>query len=289
MLAMAGSLSFAANRALRINEVLLRNSSSITDKYGNHSPWIEFYNPSATTINLGGLFLTDDIQESRKFPIRRTHKGTIIPPYQSVVLFLDGRPELGTFHSAMQLDPTQEQTIYLFDGDGKKLIDQVTIPANIPVDHSYARLRDAGEEWGVIALPTPGDLNYYDNTTAQRIEEFREHDPSGLIMTLIAITVVFSALAVLYIVFKYIGKWNARSQAKQTSKKAGITPVEAKERLDVPAGMYAAIAMALYEHSQEVHDQESDVITIEQTRKRYSPWSSKIHTLRQVPQVRRRK
>jgi hypothetical protein len=40
-----------------------------------------------------------------------------------------------------------------------------------------------------------------------------------------------------------------------------------------------AIGMALYQFFDEVHDNESNVITIKRIERRYSPWSSKIYGL----------
>ena len=39
----------------------------------------------------------------------------------------------------------------------------------------------------------------------------------------------------------------------------------------------AAIAMALHLYYADIHDEESDVITIKNIHNRYSPWSSKIY------------
>ncbi|MDO5035971.1 MAG: OadG family transporter subunit [Porphyromonas sp.] len=283
------TLSYGVNRALRINEILLDNQQGIIDEYGNRVAWIEFYNPSAATINVGGMYLTDDLNNPKKYPIQGANKGTIISPYQFCVLYLDGASELGTFHSGLKLDPSSESTIYLFEGDGKSLIDQVTIPASIPADQSYARLNDGKAEWGVVALPTPRDYNNISELNANRLEEFQKHDPTGVVMTIIAMSVVFIALLILYIAFNYVGKYNIRSERKRAAKAAGVSEEEAEERLDVPAGVYAAIALALYEAKQSQHDDESSVITIKPTQRRYSPWSSKIYSLRQQPELRRRK
>lgn len=42
----------------------------------------------------------------------------------------------------------------------------------------------------------------------------------------------------------------------------------------------AAVSMALYLHFNEMHDDESNVITIQRVSKTYSPWSSKIYNMR---------
>jgi hypothetical protein len=49
-----------------------------------------------------------------------------------------------------------------------------------------------------------------------------------------------------------------------------------------PGEIHAAIAMALSEVA-EWHDVESNVLTIHNVAKTYSPWSSKIYTLREIP------
>jgi len=45
----------------------------------------------------------------------------------------------------------------------------------------------------------------------------------------------------------------------------------------------AAIAMAIYMYKVEMHDKESLTITLKKVSRIYSPWSSKIYTLRQNP------
>jgi len=42
----------------------------------------------------------------------------------------------------------------------------------------------------------------------------------------------------------------------------------------------AAIATALYEATEHVHDIEHTVLTIQKVSRRYSPWSSKIYGMR---------
>ena len=44
----------------------------------------------------------------------------------------------------------------------------------------------------------------------------------------------------------------------------------------------AAIATALYMYFNELHDEESNVITIKEVKKRYSPWSSKVYSFNNV-------
>jgi hypothetical protein len=50
-----------------------------------------------------------------------------------------------------------------------------------------------------------------------------------------------------------------------------------KDNGEVLSGDIVAIAMALHLFYDEVHDDESNVITIKRIERRYSPWSSKIY------------
>ncbi len=108
-------------------------------------------------------------------------------------------------------------------------------------------------------------------------------DPSGIGMTMIAMTVVFLALIFLYLVFKYIGHLNTSSARKKSLEKQGKIEEASKIGEDAPGDVYAAIAMALHLYQSQMHDDENTVITMEKVARTYSPWSSKIYGLRQIP------
>ncbi len=68
-------------------------------------------------------------------------------------------------------------------------------------------------------------------------------------------------------------------------KATAVTDQESSEAKmdDIHGDVLAAISMALHDYQSEVHDVEEMVLTMDEVRRRYSPWSSKIYTLRQVP------
>jgi len=48
--------------------------------------------------------------------------------------------------------------------------------------------------------------------------------------------------------------------------------------------VYVAIAMALFQFEDEnIHDKESGVLTVKGMKRYYSPWESKVLTLRHAP------
>lgn len=59
-----------------------------------------------------------------------------------------------------------------------------------------------------------------------------------------------------------------------------ITPVK---EVSLPEEEMAAITVALALYKSALHDKESEVITIQSIKRAYSPWSSKIHGLTQLP------
>jgi Na+-transporting methylmalonyl-CoA/oxaloacetate decarboxylase gamma subunit len=100
----------------------------------------------------------------------------------------------------------------------------------------------------------------------------------GVIISLVGIIIVFAALFVLYKIFSWISlliSLNIRQKLKRQGKLAGID----KDSLEIPADHSAAIAMALF-LCNELHDEESNVLTIERVSRIYSPWSSKYYNMR---------
>jgi|GEM_PF-1140570 len=107
-------------------------------------------------------------------------------------------------------------------------------------------------------------------------------DPYGLMMIILAMTVVFFALALLYLTFKYIAKIYTLDLRKRFLKKKGQSAEEAglPDIHDTTSELGAAIGLALYFYRNELHDNENTILTIQKAAKAYSPWSSKIYGIR---------
>lgn len=276
------SFGAQAQRAtsMRINEVLVINDDNFVDDYGKRHPWIELFNTSAGTVNIAGCFLTDDKNNPKKYPIPKGDVLTQIPPRQHTLFWADGEPSRGTFHVNFTLDPSKENYIGLYDADGKTLIDEITIPAAQKSDISYGRIIDGGEEWGILPKVTPSTNNLTLDSN-EKIENFKTNDSLGIGMTITAMAVVFLGLLLLFLIFKQVGK-AAIAASKRNAQKAGA-PVSASAPDEVSGEVFAAISAALYEMSDDNHDVENTVLTIRKVARTYSPWSSKIYSLRDVP------
>jgi Na+-transporting methylmalonyl-CoA/oxaloacetate decarboxylase gamma subunit len=266
--------------SMRINEVLVINEDNFVDDYGKRNGWLELYNPSAGTVNIGGCFLTDDKNNPKKYPIPKGDVLTKIKPRQHALFWTDGIASHGTFHLNFTLDPTQENYIALYDSDGRTLVDEITIPAGQRADISYGRKIDGQEEWVCFEKVTPSTNNLTLDTN-EKLDNFKQNDAIGIGMTLTAMAVVFLGLILLFLCFKGVGNL-AISASKRRAEKASRETSDKKSG-DVSGEILAAISMALYELDEDVHDIENTVLTIQKVKRNYSPWSSKIYGLREIP------
>ena len=46
---------------LHINEIMASNLTTLTDNAGEYEDWIDIYNTNHVPIDIGGLYLTDDL------------------------------------------------------------------------------------------------------------------------------------------------------------------------------------------------------------------------------------
>ena len=281
-----------SNSKLVINEVLVDNQTNFQDDYGVHSGWIEIFNKAYSTADLAGCLLKVSSQpgDTVTYFIPKGDVLTSIKPRQHTLFWADGNPRQGTFHTNFVLSKTNANWIGLYDS-GKKLLDQVVVPAGIlAANQSYARVGDASAEWEVKGASA--DKYVTPSTNNQTIEsnpkmdKFEQHDPVGIGMAISAMSVVFLGLILLYICFKLIGKAAIKLRKRNAMIAHNITDKqEAKEKKlgEAPGEVIAAISMALHEAQGADHDVEETILTISRVKRSYSPWSSKIYTLRETP------
>ncbi|MBR6284826.1 MAG: OadG family protein [Muribaculaceae bacterium] len=301
-----------SRKELRFNEVMVVNDSSYIDQYGRHVPWVEVFNRSYGTVGMEQMFISNqpiDIPTSgikpkdflndyaKKNPgicyeIPRGDRDTRVAPRTHVVFCADGNTAAGALHLSFTLEPGKEHSLYLYDVNGD-LVDVVTIPATMMANQSLALKVDGqsdaatfnAEQWSVRdgvtegQEITPGKFNLADQN--DNIEAFHERDPHGFIVALMAMSVVFSALLILYIMFKLFGKFFDRRKGEEETV---ATPAPVAAPTAAPAGneVIAAIGMALFQHLN-AHDQESGVITINHEHESHSSWNSKLSTMGHMP------
>ena len=148
----------AASVSLYINEFMAENDTTIEDPdgAGGYPDWIELYNAGDSSIDLGGMYLTDNLSNPAKW---RVSDGVVIPAGGYLLFWADNDEEQGDTHTNFRLDRDGE-SIGLFDtaDSGYATIDTLTF-AEQTADVSFGRFPDGSDDWNAFAQPTPGQPN----------------------------------------------------------------------------------------------------------------------------------
>ncbi len=231
---------------------------------------------------------------------RGDERNTKIAPRTHFVMEADGNPKAGTFHMPFTFTAGKENYIALYDVNGD-LVDDVTIPASLKPGETYAIkaegrlpsvLDDGKTEWivkdGTTIESAITKGNYNIREVNENIEAFHDKDPHGYWIALLAMSVVFIALAILYICFKLFGIISMRGAGKN-EEAASTAPVAHAAAAtagtgDLDGEKMAAICFALYQHLN-AHDQESGILTL--TPRDGSAWSGKSGLMRELPVIKK--
>ena len=135
---------------------------------------------------------------------------------------------------------------------------------------------------GVENITSSGAFHYHVPKQSERIQA---SDPYGAGLAVVAVSVVFFALVCIMFMMGGYGKLIQRFQnRKQASGKATATSGTG----NAPEGeVYAAIAAAIYAYSQDLHDVEDTVITIQKTERAWTPWNAKFYNMNRYFSVRK--
>ena len=147
---------------LRINEFMPGNSGSIRDNFGETDDWIELFNAGQEAIDIGGLYITDDLAIPNLWEIPETYPdSTTIQSGDFLILWADDQSEQGILHIGLKIDKDGEE-IGLFQEleEDMVLLDSVSFSV-LDSDRSFARYPDATGDWIVFDNPTPGEYNFY--------------------------------------------------------------------------------------------------------------------------------
>lgn len=262
---------------LRFNEVLVFNDSNYVDDFGKHSSWIEIFNSARNTVDMGGLFLTNDMSNPTMYKIPKGQPITKIAEQSYLVFWADGNDTHGILHVNFKLEDSK--LVALFDSDGKTLIDSLVLPANAKHDVTFGSIEDGSDLRGYLAKSTPNSSNVTEPKVTGA-ELFAKFDPTGVAMIAIAMGVVFLALALLFVFFKNMGRMFKREKKEKDAEVVKTSPEDG-----LPGEVNAAIALALFLYRNQLHDHENTVLTINKVARAYSPWSSKIYGLRRWPRA----
>ncbi len=145
--------------AVVINEFVASNSGDkYNDPQGQPDDWIELYNPADTPVDVGGMYLTDNVLAPKKWQIPTGRASeTTIAPHGYLVIWADKDVTDSGLHAGFALDAEGED-LAVFGKDGVTLIDSVTFGQQM-TDISYGRYPDGTDTWCQMTFPTPGMQN----------------------------------------------------------------------------------------------------------------------------------
>jgi hypothetical protein len=140
---------------LYVNEFMADNSSTIEDPDdpGSYEDWIEIYNPGGEAVDMGGMYLTDDLTAPTPWQIPA---GVSIAAGGYLVVWADDDMEQGDTHTNFKLGASGEE-IGFFDTDGITQVDAIVFGQQY-TDVSYGRYPDGVDDWGFMAA-TPDATN----------------------------------------------------------------------------------------------------------------------------------
>lgn len=280
-------------RNIVISEVMTSNTQSIEDEFGRREAWVELANASFSTYNVRGMYLTTNpkvLDKSLSAPQRISMMSAIpngddrtsLGARHYLMLFCNSNPAQGKLHLSLPVDSTGAVFLALYNANGVELIDSVTVPV-LGADESYARIDG---QWTVCGVgdATPGHDNKVQSNAAKgKIEQFKDRDPHGFAMAIMAMGIVFLCLSLLWIFFMIFGMVMRHiDTAKKVANKQPIKPITKtvektaeigrktsnilqegfdKKGIDMEVYM-AVIGMAIRQYEDDVHDVESGIITI---------------------------
>ena len=140
---------------LFINEFLAQNTVGIQDETGSYEDWVEIYNPGPGAVEMGGLFLTDNLTLTTQW----SFPDIVLATDEFLLVWCDSDPEDGPLHTDFKLSSGGEE-IGLFGrlAAGNEMIDSYVFGAQSS-DVSEGRATDGGSIWAFFETPTPGGSN----------------------------------------------------------------------------------------------------------------------------------
>ena len=143
---------------LCINEFLASNDTTNEDEFGGFDDWFELFNGTDAAIDIGGMYVSDDLTDLTKCQIPTTEPAlTTVQPGAFLLIWADGETDQGVLHVDFKLSSGGED-IAITDVDGVTIIDSYTFGGQT-TDVSEGRLPDGTDSWTTFDTPTPGASN----------------------------------------------------------------------------------------------------------------------------------
>jgi len=138
-----------------LHELLASNRNGIQDEKGEREDWLELYNPTQASVDVGGMYLTDDAWQPTKWQLPAN---TSIGAGRTLLVWADDEVADGLLHASFKLNATEGEEVALFAKDGLTMLDYFRFGPQAP-DTSVGRIEDRLSQWVTYPDPTPGAAN----------------------------------------------------------------------------------------------------------------------------------
>jgi len=143
---------------LCINEFLASNDTANEDEFGGFDDWFELFNGTEAAIDIGGMYVSDDLSDLTKWQIPDTDANlTTVQPGEFLLLWADSETDQGVLHVDFKLSSGGEDLV-ITDLDGVTIVDSYTFGGQT-TDVSVGHLPDGTDTWTTFDTPTPGASN----------------------------------------------------------------------------------------------------------------------------------
>lgn len=163
-----------------INEIMMNNRSSIRDRDGDFSDWIELYNSSNTKINLNGYGLTDNQKDLYKWKF----SDIIMEPYSYLLVWASGKDRnknTNNLHTNFSLG-TKDEVLVLTSPNGS--YSNIVLIESTDENISYGRNVNGSGEFVTYEEGTPRRENnleaLVEGIKAKRLEEPKFNIEGGI-------------------------------------------------------------------------------------------------------------
>lgn len=142
-----------ANSPVVLSELMTTNANTYPDENSQYSDYIELHNVSGETVELTGWYLSDDVENPRKwkFPELQLGAGEYLVVHASK---LDRKDDPAHLHTNFALSSEGEEVL-LVNPQGR-IADRVKVDL-LKADKAWSIGSDGN--WGGSAAPTPGKAN----------------------------------------------------------------------------------------------------------------------------------
>ena len=136
--------------AIRINEVMVRNSNYVEDNFGEADDWSELFNPNNFAVNISGCKITKGVFEWT------VPNNTIVGANAYYIFWHDNETYQGNNHVDFKLQNVDD-ILYLKSSTGQT-IDSLNY-TQTPKNQSFGRYPNGSDTYRVFEYPTPLAFN----------------------------------------------------------------------------------------------------------------------------------